>query len=311
MHQLFRSITALSAFFCVFICPANALPGTYGTTTDTALPVTDLHLRWNNAHNQPDSLTLLQLFDKNVLYYGSRMPREKLVVAKMKFFRKTPGYSQAIQQVNFLVNNNYQKEIRFMKLVSAEGNVMMVPARLKIVKKENGWVITEESDSISDARLEAGNRVPENAVAGDFNGDGKKDHVWLLKPIVKEGEMDCEGNCNAQLLLSVPGSRPYIIENCIGSDPVNLGDLDGNGTDEIGMLHDWFTSCWKAYYVFTLKNKKWQRLIPPVSTHCTQWEEDEGMPVKKHPQKKGHLLVRYSVITDEGIEVKTKTVKLK
>ncbi|MBL7726554.1 MAG: hypothetical protein JNM68_02665 [Dinghuibacter sp.] len=309
MHQALR---CSFVFVLLFLSVSTfAIPGERHVVADTLPPGNNLHTRWNDAHNRPDSAALLQLFDKYVLYYGVRLPREKVVAQKMKFFRANPGYSQVMDQVNFLVNTGQQKDVRFMKTVSANGHIATVPARLQLVQRNNRWVIAGESDSISDARFEAAENIPADAETGDFNGDGKKDRVWLVRPIVKDGEMDCEGDCNARLLLSVPGSAPYIIKNCIGNDPMNLGDLDGNGTDEIGMLHDWFTSCWKAYYVLTFRNNKWQPIIPPVSTHCTQWEDEGEMPVKKHPKKKGYVLVRYSVMTEEGIEVKTKTVKLK
>ena len=44
---------------------------------------------------------------------------------------------------------------------------------------------------------------------------------------------------------------------------VNEGDLDGNGTCEVGYLHTWMNSQWRTYRVFTLLNGKWYYLIKP------------------------------------------------
>ncbi len=44
---------------------------------------------------------------------------------------------------------------------------------------------------------------------------------------------------------------------------VNEGDLDGNGTCEVGYLPVWKLSQWRTYRIFTFKDGKWKYLISP------------------------------------------------
>lgn len=44
---------------------------------------------------------------------------------------------------------------------------------------------------------------------------------------------------------------------------VNEGDLDGNGTCEVGYLPVWRLSQWRLYHLFTFKDGKWKYLIDP------------------------------------------------
>lgn len=312
MPNLFR-YSAKLLFICLMCFGSAAKPLPAGVPhiayADTTLP-DDVYLVWNEAHNQRDSAALVSLFYQTVKYYGVRMSREKLVNTKMNFLRRNANYRQeAMGPVSFEAEDG-NSVIRFVKRTINGNQVQVIPASLKLMETKKGWLIIEESDSVTDIRSANAGKIPEDAITGDFNGDGRKESVWLQVPKIKEAEMECDGDCTAYLKSNNPSFTSFAIENCIGSLPTNLGDLDGNGTDEIGLLHDWFTSCWKAYYVFTLKNNKWQRLIAPISTHCNQM--DEGIaPVKKDPKRKGYLIVRYSAINDDGISTKTKSVKLK
>ena len=44
---------------------------------------------------------------------------------------------------------------------------------------------------------------------------------------------------------------------------VNEGDLDGNGTCDVGYLPVWRLSQWRIYHLFTFKDGKWKYLIDP------------------------------------------------
>ncbi len=150
--------------------------------------------------------------------------------------------------------------------------------------------------------------IPDNAVKGDFNGDGKPDYVWLIKPAMNAEEMDCVGECRSILKFSAPGLADITVGQCIGGIPVNLGDLNGDKTDEIGLLPDWFTSCWHNYYVYSYINKGWRYLVAPIITHCVQW--DDGLGAIRKDKQAGYVTIRYSKMTDSDISIKSKRVRL-
>lgn len=147
----------------------------------------------------------------------------------------------------------------------------------------------------------------------DFNGDGKKESCYLLEPKMIEEDMDCEGDCNCQIMFSDSNIPPIEVPNCIGGIPENLGDLDGNGTCEIGIWPFWWTSCWHTYYIYTLVDGNWSYFVEPFSVHCNLMEELEAsgeLIIEPVPGEKDLFKIKYSEFDiEEGILTKTETVK--
>lgn len=73
---------------------------------------------------------------------------------------------------------------------------------------------------------------------------------------------------------------------------VNEGDLDGNGTCEIGVLDTWDNSNCRAYYIYTYKNGKWCYLVPPISTAYNL--RASGLEIAEPGPEKGQVSIRYS-----------------
>lgn len=148
---------------------------------------------------------------------------------------------------------------------------------------------------------------PANAITGDFNGDGKQEHAWLVAPELNKDSTDCTGDCTSYIRFSDSAVAAIKIEHCINGDPVNLGDLNKNSTDEIGFLPGSLIGCWNDYHVYTFKTGKWTDAVKPFPVHCNQW--DEGMPpVKADSAKKGYVIITYSINKEAGIVTKTKSV---
>lgn len=154
----------------------------------------------------------------------------------------------------------------------------------------------------------AGNAIPADAIKGDFNGDGKPEYIWIIKPKLSADGMSCVGSCMARLVSSNPHIQPLELKNSIGGKLTNLGDLNNDCKDDIGLLPDWFTSCWRSYITYTLKGGKWTYLVQPFMTHCNQWEANVK-PLEKIPGKPGYLKENYSDFVDNDIVVKSKIVK--
>ncbi|MEO6522117.1 MAG: hypothetical protein ABIN91_10595 [Mucilaginibacter sp.] len=153
--------------------------------------------------------------------------------------------------------------------------------------------------------------VSPKIVSGDFNGDGKQETATLIKPqLNKEGTACLDNNCMAFIRFSDTTIHPISIKHCIGGTPDNLGDLNGDGRDELGILPDWFTSCWRDYEVYSYKNNEWIKPVAPIPTHCNQWEA-KVKPIEKDSLNKGYVVIRYSEMVKDSIKTKSKIVSIK
>ncbi|MFZ4620542.1 MAG: hypothetical protein ACOYNS_08280 [Bacteroidota bacterium] len=151
--------------------------------------------------------------------------------------------------------------------------------------------------------------IPADAVKGDFNGDGKIEFMWLIPPTIDSTGMACIGNCSSTIHFSDTSIPSIFIDQCIGGDPVNLGDLNRNGSHEVGLLQDWFTSCWMNYHVWTLKNGKWVDAVKPFPTHCVQWEQ-RGIPIEMDSTRKGFVKIYISENSGDGIVTRMRSVAI-
>ena len=144
----------------------------------------------------------------------------------------------------------------------------------------------------------------------DFNGDGKKETFALVAPQTNEETWSCNGSCECHIRFSDKTIPDLVVENCIGGEPDILGDLDGNGTIEIGIYPYWWTSCWSGYHVYTLADDKWVDFIEPITIYpCDDNYESHKPLIERMPQKKGFYKVKYYSMDDPDIQVKTKIVE--
>ncbi|MDR1339045.1 MAG: hypothetical protein LBK58_03195 [Prevotellaceae bacterium] len=264
------------------------------------LSLNELTSIWNEANNNRDINVLKSLYDTIVHFYQYRYTFDECIKSKIEYFEKYPDFKQKIEGKIFIdsIKTGFVR-INFTKAVIRGGEEEKVAAYLVFRRHNETWKIFAESDLNTDRLLSSGAQIPGNAVEGDYNGDGITDYMWLET-------IDKTEECKIRFSGNI---APLIVGTCLGGSPVNEGDLNDDGTDEIGLLPVWETSCWKGYFVYTFKDNQWLEALEPVPTHCIQWEKNI-LPVVKDSTRKAYVFVNYSELTDEGIEIKTKTVKL-
>jgi hypothetical protein len=88
-------------------------------------------------------------------------------------------------------------------------------------------------------------------------------------------------------------------ERNIRGEAFNVGDLDGDGADEILVQPDWWQSNWSAYKVYSLNKKenKWYYLIQPVSIFANDLDKK---PIIKKSKRKGYLSAYTTESDEEG-----------
>jgi len=155
-------------------------------------------------------------------------------------------------------------------------------------------------------------------VTGHFTQTDRVQMVQLVAPVINVDETGCVlhddpaeiSNCISTLKFSDPDVPVIAVNGCIGGTPVNLGDLDNDGLDEIGLLPQWFSSCWHDYHVYTYKQGAWVPAVPPFATHCNQWEANI-QPIIKDPAQRGHVIITYSALEGTDIVFKTKSLAIR
>ena len=263
-------------------------------------------LEWNEAHVAKDIEIFSKIYSDKVLFYGIQSDKNRCIESKLTFFRLNQDFYQQIYgDIRTVSIDSNEFKCTFVKRITLNQKTNDYTSYLVFKKINEKWLVVVEGDLVTDKNLKAQKEkiiIPKDAVSGDFNGDSEKDYMWLEIPRLKEGQMDCIGECKTYIRFSNPSIPSIKIENCIGGELKNLGDLNDNSTDEIGLLPSWFTSCWHAYHVWTFKSNKMIYAVEPFSTHCDQWSENI-VPIEKDIDIKGNVIIRYSDI--DGVKSKS------
>jgi hypothetical protein len=96
-------------------------------------------------------------------------------------------------------------------------------------------------------------------ILGNFDRDGKKDTAFLIVPMDPNKAFEMYGcsTCSTHIIFS-NGLNEIGRSGDVGGQLENVGDLDGDGIDEIAYNYSWFTGCWPTITIYKLKNKNWQ-----------------------------------------------------
>lgn len=129
-----------------------------------------------------------------------------------------------------------------------------------------------------------------DTLVGDFNGDGQQDTAWFTRSETIEYYIKNRA-CIGSFEFSNKKIRPLKLGNCCGGTFKNEGDLDDNGTDEIGvMCYDLIGGC-RDYYVFSYINNEWKIILPPIETSLSMREAGIVL-VEKDEMNKGYITIR-------------------
>jgi hypothetical protein len=292
--------------------PSTSSSSNSAASAATALPVRVVGL-WNDAHQLTNDKPFASLYANTVLFYGRKQSAEACIKAKQTYLQQHPDFHQRlVGEVKVEPLGSFARAT-FVKEVSVGGKSTRYPSYLVLEPQGSGFVIRVEGDEVTDSalkkKMEARLNTP-GVVAGDWDGDGQLETVRLVPPKLPQGGSEddfgeCDGPCDCTLVFE---KRPAITLNyCIGGRPVNEGDLNGDGADEIGILPEWWTSCWHAYHVFGLRKGDWVQVTSPIQTHCSQWEDGVDA-ISKDPKRAGYVIVRSTDMDD--FKVKSTSVRV-
>lgn len=137
----------------------------------------------------------------------------------------------------------------------------------------------------------------------EFQFDGKPMHAATVSAVIEDENQElCVNTCGSTIHFEDPNIPPAHVPQSINLELMNLGDLNGDGTDEIGVVADWWTSYWLNFHVLSYKNGNWYEMfIPPISINIAIFAEQPYIPVERIPDKPGFVRVRE--LDDETMEL--------
>ena len=125
---------------------------------------------------------------------------------------------------------------------------------------------------------------PSDTITGQFRR-GIIDTL-IVEPISEPDEEGCYWDRKIYSPSGSVADIPFDDKLCYGFYISNVGDLDGNGTDEICIYsHSYWP--FTHYDVITYRNGKWCRVIEPVGINVTCIEVEDELVSKSH--KPGYI----------------------
>ena len=137
----------------------------------------------------------------------------------------------------------------------------------------------------------------QDTIVGNFTGNGI-DTLYI--EMVENPKYDVRNDDMEQMYIYYLSSSNKIIPKielygCDAAPPklVNEGDLDGNGTCEVGYIHTWTMSQWRYYRIFTLVKNEWRYLVEGDYLDTPEWFRHSGVEVAEPGKKKGTVLIHH------------------
>lgn len=299
----------------------------------------DLVNIWNNSHNNKDLATLSNLYAENVFYYGTNKEKSKIVEDKKRLLNKYSDFKQIVSDKDLEITKTESgKSISFTKNVTFDSKQKDYPSYLVVSEINGKWKIVTESDLVTDknvAKFSKPTKIKESKMTeseqsendklhGDFNGDGKKEYAWIVGPKMLnpddypdwEEEADlradyCIGGCNSVVYFSDKSIVPLTITQSYGGNLENLGDLNSDGSDNIGIWTNgsYYTGGSSTLVIYDTKNP-WKPIVEPIYIRVVNHDLTDVDIVKKLSGNR--LEIKESEFDEnKGWLLKTKIVQLK
>lgn len=133
----------------------------------------------------------------------------------------------------------------------------------------------------------------QDTIIGNFTGKG-------IDTLFVETNVTVKPNSGAIITYYMNSSNKHIpkikLSSWHGDSPklVNEGDLDGNGTCEVGYLNTWTYGQWKYYSIYTFAGNEWRYLIKGDYLDTPAAFRMSGYEVAESGKEKGTVLIHYA-----------------
>lgn len=111
-------------------------------------------MSWNDAHNRNDMASFTELFEDEVNFYHTILPKIALIQKKKDLLKKYPNFNQQISG-EILSEKLSENEVKcsFSKEVNVNSKVTYYPSYLILKKSDGDWKISVEGDLVTDKNI--------------------------------------------------------------------------------------------------------------------------------------------------------------
>lgn len=248
----------------------NIIESVDTVTTYKMLPeeqqiVVDVVYKWNSMHDSTRIDSLENFYNDPVLFFKKRIARSAVIASKKYKIKHADSYRERIiGRVGIYASDTGDYKCEFLKLVTIDNKPSVFHSYL-IMKKQadSTWRIIVESDKEADMRPELVSlfekfQESESLSSGDFNGDGEKEDLIIIKP-----EKDTSGtylSTETKISFTNFDLPEIIVPNCIGVNVLNENDVDGDGSDDFSIVVKNPDGSVGDVILYSFKRGKWKVL---------------------------------------------------
>lgn len=227
--------------------------------------VIDVVYRWNAAHDSVHLDSLQNYYNDPVLFFKKRITKESVIASKKYKIGHADTYRERIiGRVGIYASDTGDYKCEFLKLVTINSKPNVYHSYLIFKKQaDSTWRIIVESDKEADLRPELVSlfekfEESESTSSGDFNGDGEKEDLIVIKP-----EQDSSNHyitTETKISFMNMDLPELVIPNCIGVNVLNENDVDGDGSDDFSVVIKEPDGEVGDVILYSFKRGKWQEL---------------------------------------------------
>lgn len=227
--------------------------------------VIDVVYQWNALHDSSQVDNLEKFYNDPVLFFKKRISRKSVIDSKKYKMKHADTYRERIiGRIGIYASDTGDYKCEFLKLVTINEKPKVYHSYLIFKKQvDSTWRIIVESDKEADLRPDLVSLFEkftesESTSSGDFNGDGTKEDLIVIKPERDTSEKFL--STETKISFTNMDLPEIIIPNCVGVNVLNENDVDGDGSDDFSIVVKTPSGDVGEVILYSFKRGAWQEL---------------------------------------------------
>jgi len=242
------------------------IKSTYGNLPTEQQNIIDIIYKWNAFHDSINIDNIEQFYNDNVQFFTKNTSIKSIIETKKYKIKHADSYRQRIiGRIGIFPSDTGDYKCEFLKLVTINEKPNVFHSYLIFKKMQDStWRIIVESDKEADVprpvvcSLFDKFSESESISSGDFNGDGVREELVVIKP-----EKDTSGNyitTETKISFTNIDLPEIVLSNCIGVNVLNENDVDGDGAEDFSIVIKTPSGNVGDVVLYSFKRGAWQKL---------------------------------------------------